>query len=59
MEKLSDELLIESYHTAIKLKLSSDFISLIEKELYRRQLTHKKKQFSTISSEQTSMNSSN
>lgn len=57
MEKLSDELLIESYYTAIKLNLSPDFISLIEKEIYRRQLTHKMKQFSTIPADKRSINS--
>ncbi|KUP06059.1 sporulation protein [Bacillus coahuilensis m2-6] len=38
MRKLSDELLIESYYKARELKLNSDFIHLIEKELYRRGL---------------------
>lgn len=38
MKKLSDELLIESYYKAKKLKLSSDFIQLIENELHRRSL---------------------
>ncbi|MFC7372708.1 sporulation histidine kinase inhibitor Sda [Fictibacillus iocasae] len=41
MEKLSDELLIESYFKAKELKLSSDFISLIQKEIERRSL-HKR-----------------
>ncbi|WP_428909199.1 sporulation histidine kinase inhibitor Sda [Niallia sp. Krafla_26] len=41
MYKLSDELLIESYHKAIKLNLSPDFIRLIEAEIHRRSLTHK------------------
>jgi len=57
MEKLSDELLLESYHTANELNLSPDFISLIEKEIHRRHLTHKIKHFSTISSRKTSINS--
>ena len=38
MRKLSDELLIESYHKAIQLNLSPDFIHLIEKEIHRRSL---------------------
>lgn len=46
MEKLSDELLIESYFKAIELKLSPEFIRLIEKEIERRSITHKIKTFS-------------
>ncbi|GIN55857.1 sporulation histidine kinase inhibitor Sda [Lederbergia ruris] len=38
MNKLSDELLIESYYKAKELKLSYDFIQLIEMELHRRSL---------------------
>lgn len=38
MNKLSDELLIESYYKAKELKLSYDFIQLIEIELHRRSL---------------------
>ncbi|MFT4412715.1 sporulation histidine kinase inhibitor Sda [Fredinandcohnia humi] len=41
MKKLSDELLIESYFKAKKLKLSPDFIHLIEAEIQRRSLGHK------------------
>ncbi|WP_433743274.1 sporulation histidine kinase inhibitor Sda [Falsibacillus pallidus] len=41
MRKLSDELLIESYHKAKELKLSPDFIRLIELEISRRALTNK------------------
>ncbi|WP_182501615.1 sporulation histidine kinase inhibitor Sda [Peribacillus huizhouensis] len=41
MNKLSDDLLIEAYFKAIKLKLSSDFINLIETEIQRRSLTDK------------------
>ncbi|AJH79695.1 MULTISPECIES: sporulation histidine kinase inhibitor Sda [Heyndrickxia] len=41
MYKLSDELLIESYFKAKELKLSSEFVKLIEKEIERRSLTHK------------------
>ncbi|WP_028391885.1 sporulation histidine kinase inhibitor Sda [Bacillus cihuensis] len=39
MNKLSDDLLIEAYFKAIKLKLSADFINLIETEIQRRSLT--------------------
>lgn len=38
MRKLSDELLIETYHKAKKLDLSPDFILLLEKELQRRSI---------------------
>lgn len=38
MEHLSDQLLIESYFKSIELKLSKDFIHLIESELRRRGL---------------------
>ncbi|GGH84865.1 hypothetical protein GCM10007096_28920 [Pullulanibacillus pueri] len=38
MEKLSDDLLIESYFKARELQLSSDFITLIEHEIKRRSL---------------------
>ena len=38
MKKLSDELLLDAYNTALKLKLSSDFIELLEKEMNRRNL---------------------
>jgi developmental checkpoint coupling sporulation initiation to replication initiation len=41
MLKLSDELLIESYHKAIELKLSQDFIRLIKAEIHRRSISHK------------------
>nr|WP_147532433.1 sporulation histidine kinase inhibitor Sda [Bacillus marasmi] len=40
MRKLSDKLLLESYHKAKELKLNPDFICLIEKELKRRSLFH-------------------
>lgn len=43
MRKLSDELLVESYYKAIELKLSLDFIRLIETEIHRRSLTQKVK----------------
>ena len=45
MRKLSDELLIESYHKAVQLNLSPEFIRLIEKEIHRRSLSHKIKVF--------------
>jgi developmental checkpoint coupling sporulation initiation to replication initiation len=38
MRILSDQMLIESYEKAIELKLSKEFIALIEKEINRRQL---------------------
>ncbi|MDQ0174218.1 sporulation histidine kinase inhibitor Sda [Bacillus chungangensis] len=41
MRKLSDELLIESYYKAKKLKLSIEFIGLIETEIQRRSLSQK------------------
>lgn len=41
MRKLSDELLIESYYKAKKLKLSIEFIGLIETEIHRRSLSQK------------------
>ncbi|WP_404453104.1 sporulation histidine kinase inhibitor Sda [Virgibacillus necropolis] len=41
MNHLSDELLLESYYKAHELKLSPDFIYLIEKEIHKRSLTHK------------------
>ena len=40
MRKLSDELLIESYHKAVQLNLSPEFIRLIENEIHRRSLSH-------------------
>lgn len=41
MHKLSDDLLLESYFKAIKLRLNNDFIRLIETEIHRRSLTEK------------------
>lgn len=41
MKKLSDDLLLESYFKARELKLSPDFILLIEREIKRRSLFHK------------------
>ncbi|WNB93448.1 sporulation histidine kinase inhibitor Sda [Bacillus sp. NEB1478] len=41
MEKLSDDLLIESYLKARELQLSNDFILLIKKEIDRRSLHSK------------------
>ncbi|GAA0442873.1 sporulation histidine kinase inhibitor Sda [Lentibacillus halophilus] len=43
MEYLSDELLLEAYYKANELNLSPDFIYLIEREISRRNLTHKMK----------------
>ena len=45
MDKLSDELLIESYFKAIELKLSPEFIRLIEKEIERRSISTRLKHF--------------
>ncbi|WP_368652150.1 sporulation histidine kinase inhibitor Sda [Ornithinibacillus sp. 4-3] len=39
MDYLSDELLLESYQKALELNLNSDFLSLIEEEIDRRNLT--------------------
>ncbi|CAM4351682.1 MULTISPECIES: sporulation histidine kinase inhibitor Sda [Paenibacillus] len=36
MDIMSDELLLEAYHTAVKLKLDPDFIRLLAVELVRR-----------------------
>ncbi|MBM7554690.1 sporulation histidine kinase inhibitor Sda [Thalassobacillus pellis] len=38
MEHLTDVLLIESYHKAIELNLSKEFIQLIEEELHKRSI---------------------
>ncbi|MFT8870972.1 MAG: sporulation histidine kinase inhibitor Sda [Sporolactobacillus sp.] len=38
MEQLSDDLLLESYYKARHYQLADDFISLIEKEIARRNL---------------------
>ena len=38
MSKMSDDLLMKSYKQAKEMKLSIDFISLLEKEIYRRSL---------------------
>ncbi|MFD2618233.1 sporulation histidine kinase inhibitor Sda [Terrilactibacillus laevilacticus] len=43
MEKLSDDLLIESYWKAIELELSVEFIKLIEQEIHRRSIEQKVK----------------
>ncbi|WP_088102553.1 sporulation histidine kinase inhibitor Sda [Halalkalibacter urbisdiaboli] len=41
MEKLSDDLLIETYYKAVELNLNHDFIELIRVEINRRSLTDK------------------
>ncbi|MBH9967534.1 sporulation histidine kinase inhibitor Sda [[Bacillus] enclensis] len=41
MRKLSDELLLDSYYKARQLKLSSEFIRLIEMEIHRRSLSNR------------------
>ncbi|MFK2824443.1 sporulation histidine kinase inhibitor Sda [Bacillus sp. B190/17] len=43
MNRLSDDLLLETYTKACKLGLSRDFISLIEDELKKRALYHQVK----------------
>ncbi|MFC7393274.1 sporulation histidine kinase inhibitor Sda [Scopulibacillus cellulosilyticus] len=45
MEKLSDDLLIESYFKAKELELSKEFIHLIEEEIHRRSLDGKVSQY--------------
>ncbi|MCP3025605.1 sporulation histidine kinase inhibitor Sda [Halobacillus sp. A5] len=40
MKQLSDTLLIQSYHKAIQLNLSRDFIKQIECEIIERKLYH-------------------
>ncbi|MBE4907261.1 sporulation histidine kinase inhibitor Sda [Bacillus luteolus] len=37
--KISDSKLIEAYYSAIELKLSHEFISMLEEELRKRNLT--------------------
>jgi developmental checkpoint coupling sporulation initiation to replication initiation len=44
MEKLSDELLTESYYKAKELKLNPEFILLIKQEIIRRSLEDKLQQ---------------
>ncbi|MGP3609263.1 sporulation histidine kinase inhibitor Sda [Anoxybacteroides rupiense] len=41
MKLLPDDLLIESYYKAKELKLSPEFIEMIEREILRRSLGHK------------------
>ncbi|ANB58771.1 sporulation inhibitor sda [Anoxybacillus sp. B7M1] len=41
MKRLPDDLLIESYYKAKELKLSPEFIEMIEREILRRSLGHK------------------
>lgn len=43
MNKLSDELLIQTYNKAVELKLSHDFIDLIRLEINRRSLNNNAK----------------
>lgn len=38
MKQLSDSLLIQSYHKAIELNLSSEFVNQIKEELQKRSL---------------------
>lgn len=46
MQKLSDELLVQSYFKATELKLNHEFIELIKLELKRRSLGHVLKVYS-------------
>jgi developmental checkpoint coupling sporulation initiation to replication initiation len=39
MESLTDELLIESYYTAIKFEMNKEFIKLLEDEIQKRHLS--------------------
>lgn len=41
MQTLSDELLLESYRAAKKLKLGEDFLTLMKKEIEKRSLVTK------------------
>ncbi|MBU9713373.1 sporulation histidine kinase inhibitor Sda [Evansella tamaricis] len=41
MRYLSDDLLLETYYKARELKLSKDFITLVEQELNRRSIQDK------------------
>lgn len=47
MKQLSDSLLIQSYHKAIELNLSKEFINQIEKEIKDRSLQQLIPQYST------------
>ncbi|CDQ18072.1 developmental checkpoint coupling sporulation initiation to replication initiation [Halobacillus karajensis] len=40
MKQLSDSLLIQSYHKAIELNLSEEFIDQIKKEINHRSIQH-------------------
>ncbi|MFD2926042.1 MULTISPECIES: sporulation histidine kinase inhibitor Sda [Halobacillus] len=40
MKQLSDTLLLQSYHKAIELNLSQDFIKQIEEEIHERSIAH-------------------
>ncbi|WP_226583220.1 sporulation histidine kinase inhibitor Sda [Halobacillus litoralis] len=40
MKQLSDSLLIQSYHKAIELNLSEDFITQIKEEIKKRSIQH-------------------
>ncbi|MGV2622175.1 sporulation histidine kinase inhibitor Sda [Halobacillus sp. ACCC02827] len=49
MKQLSDSLLIQSYHKAIELNLSEEFIQQIEAEMKKRSLNHRlRKQISQV-----------
>ncbi|WP_431357375.1 sporulation histidine kinase inhibitor Sda [Halobacillus litoralis] len=40
MKQLSDSLLIQSYHKAIELNLSKEFIDQIKREIQKRSIQH-------------------
>lgn len=44
MKQLSDSLLIQSYHKAIELNLSEDFIEQIMLEIKKRSIQHRVKE---------------
>ncbi|MCP8967200.1 sporulation histidine kinase inhibitor Sda [Ectobacillus ponti] len=48
MEKLSDELLTESYYKAKELNLNPEFIMLIKQEMIRRSLEDKQERASYV-----------
>nr|WP_081988386.1 sporulation histidine kinase inhibitor Sda [Halobacillus sp. BBL2006] len=47
MKQLSDSLLIQSYHKAIELNLSDEFINQIREEIRERSIQHLIKDFVT------------
>jgi developmental checkpoint coupling sporulation initiation to replication initiation len=47
MKQLSDSLLIQSYHKAVELNLSDEFVHQIKAEIIERNIQHLLKQYST------------